>query len=170
MRTLIIILATLMLTGCGQRYSGRGWPAEVDPYVQLYFELSRLNPSVHVAQGDYLTVEFGDLSARGPSVVGFCETRNDEGLVTLNPQFWASADENVREVLVLHELGHCLSFMEHRGLILSNGMASSIMYPYLVPTYMYGPNRLYFQYELFHTQPTITSADHGCTLTSDQLQ
>lgn len=168
MRIIYLAILAGFLAGCGKGYNGRGWPPEVDGLVRAFYDVRAQVGGVPIEPMEYLTIEFRDTSDAGTSVVGYCQPRDEEGYVALDPEFWGSINDATRRSLLFHELGHCAAWQDHRGTILKNGMPSSLMYPYVVSGWWYGPNQDYFDRELFQATPTRTTAMMPCTLTRDQ--
>lgn len=69
--------------------------------------------------------------------------------VQIDREFWTGASQTTKEVIIFHELGHCVLFREHLD-TWNKGIATSIMYPYIESDYMYSNNWNYYMYELFH--------------------
>jgi hypothetical protein len=126
MKYLLLSLA-LTISACGP-LPPEQVPPEVAPHIEEYKKTYAPNST------DGLEVEFDDLDS---SIAGLC-TRFSTGhkRVKLDRKIWDSFDYESRQVLVTHELGHCLEGFEHRGEI-KGAFYTSIMYPYLVSSSMY---------------------------------
>lgn len=144
MRT--ILLALVLLTGCAHRQGH--WPAEVDPYVRLYSDLSRAaNKYSDRVEEVYVDVVSGDLDG-DPRIAGDCDM--GENQVRLRQDTWRWLDHYEKQALVLHELGHCVHFMRHReGVDPKTGYPLSIMYPTLLWSIIYQAQYDYYNAELF---------------------
>lgn len=102
----------------------------VDPLLWIYFERFE-------EEGRERGIEI-DLKAKKISgviqnigeddVAGQCSfnpTRPNH--VTIDLGFWTNADNEAREFVVFHELGHCELLREHREAVYPNGSCQSIM-------------------------------------------
>ncbi len=63
-----------------------------------------------------------------PGVAGTCQFGNHVHHVTIDEDFWAGANENFREYVVFHELGHCYLSRAHNDQASANGNCVSIMH------------------------------------------
>ena len=73
-----------------------------------------------------ITGTFEDLE--GEHVAGQCTfTRFSPNEVRIDTEFWQRASHNLREMIVFHELGHCVLLRGHEEGTLSNGACASIM-------------------------------------------
>lgn len=60
--------------------------------------------------------------------VGLCNHRlNEPNHVIIDREFWASASENSREMIIFHELGHCYLARGHKDVAKNDGTCASIM-------------------------------------------
>lgn len=103
-----------------------------------------------------------DLSASGVTaeirainegnVAGNCSTNgHDIRHITIDRSFWVNASPLLREMVVYHELGHCILGRGHTETAFANGVCTSIMRSGLgdcQDAYTYG-NREYYIRELF---------------------
>ncbi|MEM6629735.1 MAG: hypothetical protein AAF694_08680 [Bacteroidota bacterium] len=73
-----------------------------------------------------ITGTFEDLE--GEHVAGQCTfTRFSPNEVRIDTEFWQRASNNLREMIIFHELGHCVLLRDHEEGSLSNGACLSIM-------------------------------------------
>ena len=108
MRTYLAIVA-LLLSGCAARHGS--WPAEVDPYVKLYAELSR-DAGRYSDRVEQVYIRMVDEIDPGSEAVGQCDENNND--IKIKQPAWDKYDNYERQALVLHELGHCVHFLPHR--------------------------------------------------------
>lgn len=101
--------------------------------------------------------------------VGLCWYENDPKLINLDTKTWNSYSELQKEVLIFHELAHCVCRLEHahfRGTYkddsavpfehkdrikagyLEDGCPVSIMYPTVTDSTCYKKHREHYRYEL----------------------
>ncbi len=97
----------------------------------------------------------------GGQTIGQCIIQggdvNQRRLIKIDRRVWDRGGENIREALIMHELGHCVLNKEHNsGTRLLGGTlcASSIMHPdmsAILPCY--GEQRLNYLNEFFYGTP-----------------
>ncbi len=115
-----IVLLAFILTGCGKLPPAP--ELTIDPQLKPYFE--RFCAEVG---GDCSTVsgEFADL---GSTYAGMCNYTNPNS-VQINAAYWERINDEDKEEVVFHELGHCLLGLGHDSRHLPDGCPASIMYP-----------------------------------------
>ena len=126
-------------------------PAEVAPFVQHFVDDAKaqgrdVTPDM---QNPTLEIQLASLSSYGSSVIGLCESGGNMRRVTFEPTFWNSVDDTQKELLVHHELGHCVLYRAHRTDLLPSGADASIMYPVIMTDSTYTTNANYYLTELF---------------------
>jgi hypothetical protein len=90
------------------------------PFVQYVYKFVQKAHSVFRAVDIVnLEVDFGDTSKipvkeKGYIVIGYCELTKEGPKIAVNQSWWKSADDTQRELLIFHELGHCLLGRDHR--------------------------------------------------------
>lgn len=96
-------------------------------------------------QIENLTMGWGTLTY---PVIGECTPGSH---VVVDPSDWAKLDDDQKEVLIFHELGHCVLTQGHRAGVIPDGSGcpASIMSPYLFLGYCYKWHRDYYIHELF---------------------
>lgn len=100
--------------------------ASVDSALKPYFSLFErsIGASTWDISGKFAPLEDG--------TVGECQvTKKGRKTVVIDPQFWLDSDQDGREQLLMHELGHCAKGLEHNNALLSDGCPVSIMYMYV---------------------------------------
>lgn len=132
--TLISLLALLTLLSCQPRtqlapepvqYSV---PAEVEPYVQRFRD--EMQKRGQTPATDNLIITFG--KTQGDDICGQCSLQSGKTpRITLSTDSfcWQQANQNERECLVFHELGHCLLARQHRSDRFPTGPYVSLMNP-----------------------------------------
>ncbi len=164
---------SLLPTG-NAHYTG---PAEMQKYVNLFVADAAIH-GVDVSanlKNPALTIQIASLSAYGASVIGLCETGGGMRRVTFEPNFWNAASETQRELVVLHELGHCILYRGHLSTTLASGAYASIMYPVILSSATYLANQSHYLQELFGSSaevsdPAAVSTTSICTLDDIPLQ
>ena len=113
---------------------------ELQPYVD-YFE-NDMNMEVKINMSFYNQTD---------TVVAICYfyDKNPElNYIEVDPIQWNHLDENGKEEVIFHELGHCLMGKEHDSMFLEKyNVPKSIMYPYVFST-AYGAHKPYYVEEL----------------------
>lgn len=132
---LLILMATLLF-GCGRH-----------PGIQTGFETEMANFRIEGrARGlDYLDVSYINITLVNDfdydDTIGECEWTN--GSVTILRSYWEDANSAEREMLVFHELGHCVLEKGHTKEI-------EIMNAYdVISPYNYTQNRMHYLNVLF---------------------
>lgn len=98
-----------------------------------------------------LTIKFGDPRIVSPHFIGYCDmfTRT----VIVLKEAWDIADKDSKQVLIDHELGHCLLERNHRHIVTNNEDKTysphSIMFPNVLPGFYYIRNKTALRRELF---------------------
>lgn len=125
------------------------------PWQNLFYSLADKQTGKDL-RPDVIPITFADLGFKVGTggVSGICRvfTRSDGSVamkyIEIDPQFWSVTDDTPHEVVVLHEMGHCSLHRPHRT-DQTAGIAASIMYPQVLSTSTYLPNRSNYISELF---------------------
>lgn len=117
---------------------------EIAPYVDIYREYKADRLGIHGIRK--MNIFFAEQEYPR---VGVCvKWSNGDFDIQIDKRYWDYASDLDREVLILHELGHCDLGLEHSD-------PSSIMEPYHIGAENYLANQNYYINELFSLQPTI---------------
>jgi hypothetical protein len=138
-------------------------PAEMASYVSKFVADATVQ-GVNVLpdmQNPKLTIQIGGLTSYGSATIGLCESGAGLRRVTFDPTFWSQASETQRELLVHHELGHCVLYRAHDTALLPSGAYASIMYPVILASSTYVANEAYYQQELFANKSSALAANGG---------
>jgi len=142
LRLILLLSVSSMLIGCGNGFRpinvGVVDP-EFEPYVELFLDYANI-PSINVDM--YFNNQSGN-------VIGVCKTRGNEKKIEIDGVWWYSASELDREILIFHELGHCVLGQGHRNYTLSDGCRGSVMDEYHIGAYCYEKHYDYYLEELF---------------------
>lgn len=78
------------------------------------------------------------------------ETLTTPAYIVINPVLWKTMDSNHKELVILHELGHCVLKREHKINMFPHGCPRSIMFYYANETMKkcYKEHKMYYQHEL----------------------
>jgi hypothetical protein len=134
-------------------------PTSLEPYVSK-FVADALIQGVDVLsdmKNPKLEIRIESLDAWGSTTIGLCETAGNLRRVTFDPDFWNQVSETQRELLVHHELGHCVLYRAHTTAKLTSGAVASLMYPIIMSSSTYTSNYDYYQKELFTTSALSSS-------------
>jgi len=134
MKAKAFALALLALSSCARIYQVSLGADE----VELFYREAEVR-GYNLRDHD-LIVKPGTLSG---NTIGLCQLGGGPPTVTIDAEFWDTADADEREVLVFHELGHCLLDRPH----VDDHLA--IMSSYLLSSSYYAANKTALIDELF---------------------
>lgn len=143
MKKLILIYSLSLLAGACAKQK-----LNIDPAFEPQFEAfqSDMRDIGIEATIDDLSIQFGEpenIPICGIGAVACCQTDGDTTpQITVKKQYWDNYNSTERELLIFHEMGHCVVGREHRTDVNSQGIPYSIMFP--VST----ASKLVDQYEL----------------------
>jgi len=96
------------------------------PYFSRFEEESAARGIAIDLRALRITGEIEDLE--GERVAGQCSFNHRQpNHITIDERFWQRSSENFREMIMFHELGHCVLYRGHLETELRNGACSSIM-------------------------------------------
>jgi hypothetical protein len=134
--------------------------AQVDQYVKGFIDTGAVVGKDIVKMlktGAKLKIQIGSLDQYGAGVIGLCETAGGSRTVTLDPDFFNQSQDPVQnQLLVSHELGHCVLFRPHTSSVgvLPDGSGHShelsIMYPIIIGSQQYDFHKPYYDDELYN--------------------
>lgn len=136
-----------LLAGCSHGFqvkelSIKGFEKEFNKFVEYSDQYE--NPH----HPDNLIIVFGDLPSDKHGHCQVVEDISDANIITINKTSWDSFNSDEREMLILHEMGHCVLYRGHRdGEISSKPL--SIMNTYMFNPWYYTVNKDYYLNELF---------------------
>ncbi len=99
-----LILISLLVVSCNKELSSN---IEFIPYVKVF--LAEASSRGIASDTDGITMEFSDLPGL---VVGRCTSSS---LVQIDPWYWNDFDDETREIVIFHELGHCILEQDHNN-------------------------------------------------------
>lgn len=142
MKALFPLLFCLLYSACG---SGKEvFPAEgdpsFDPYV-LRFENDAARFGSSIGGAEFSGISFTD-SLSSDVEAGICQlSKQGKSHVFILRSRWLGFPDALREMLIYHELGHCLLLQKHRE--------NSLMSPTLIRVSEYEKSREHYLAELF---------------------
>jgi hypothetical protein len=110
-------------------------------------------------KGPQLTVQVASLSYLSAATIGLCELTGTRRDVTFDTRFWNAASETSRQILVHHELGHCVLRRNHSSAVRASGAMASIMTPYILAAAVFSSDRSYYIGELFANMGIAKNTD-----------
>jgi len=160
-RSMLFFIVVFSISSCQQDFFNTQEEVPTHPLKGViaeelipYFDTFQKEASDHGLEIDYLrsdvTADF-EVIDRG-SVAGICTTNgHDLRHITIDQSFWNRASHLSREMIIYHELGHCVLGRGHREDKFENGICRSIMRSGLEDCRdAYSEqNRAYFVEELF---------------------
>lgn len=103
--------------------------SEFAPYVEL-FQKELDARGFSMVRASRMPIVFGPTEG---NAIGYCIISGSSRIVIINRGYWNVASEIERELLIFHELGHCILNMEHDETVRPDGTPASIMYPSSTP-------------------------------------
>lgn len=141
-----IIPMLLLAMGCGAvRPESR---LEIDPELQPFVDtfVKEALDRGRVLIINNIVVKFGEPNL--PKAVGVC-VNSLTPVIKIQKSFFDGNDSSIREVLLFHELGHCILHKNHDTAFVA-GFPKSIMFPEVISGWHYEHNRKEYLDELFN--------------------
>lgn len=127
---------------------------KVKPYVQRFDEWGkRLKgpqyevPEMNISVGPINDFNIGLIT---PTAIGICLFFTKPRTIIISEDFWETASDVEKEMVVFHELGHCALSRMHKHAKGPWGHPMSLMYPSIFSSYTYRSSRGYYIDELFN--------------------
>lgn len=99
----------------------------------------------HPVAVDNLIIQLGETGVAAANCVWGSGTPE----LTIKRDFWVSASDVQREIIVFHEMGHCILNRDHLDSRRADGTPQSLMNTYAVTAREYKKARSYYIQELF---------------------
>lgn len=120
---------------------------ELRKYAELFEKYSRIIEPDNPTEITSLTIRFADLASPR---IGLCSLWVGlPPVIEIDRTYWAKASDTEKEVIMLHELGHCVLRRDHIDTLNANGEPISIMYPNSSVFRIYLESKRYYLFELF---------------------
>ena len=141
----LIIIMAMALSACAREHKLQ--LGQFGGYVQA-FE-TRGSAFGKTIQVDDLIVEFGTMERA--SEQGYCLLKeNDTPIIRVNQTAWNGMTESERQLLLNHELGHCILGRVHKNDLLQPAeIPASLMNSYAIDSDLYVTHKDYYDGELF---------------------
>jgi len=123
-----LMVTLLILAACEQEdvVPAPNVDAELQPYLDRFMAEGEARQFSPVLDVELLDLRFGSLEE---AVRGQCQLFSDgRRAIVIQPSYWANADEWSKELLIFHELGHCLLDRRHLETADADGNCLSIMH------------------------------------------
>lgn len=99
-------------SGCSEKKPARE-TGEFESYVQRFEELAKENG--HPVEVADIRIAKGEPNPDNDAVLGECNKGSDHPPeIIVDEGYWESANETEREILMMHELGHCVLGRTHK--------------------------------------------------------
>lgn len=156
MKLINLIFPILLLVGCASQrvVVNPKESEEFGVYVRLFekeakeqeiqFRMPNLLSSLRVYMVDSFNEEI-----LGANVVGLCYDTNNRTNIYISKKEWESYDTYQREMLMFHELGHCILQLGHDRSQDRVGRPLDLMFPFNFDSDLYLENREYYVKHLF---------------------
>lgn len=95
-------------------------PKDFSVYVDRFFKEGRTRGFKQNKFDFNINIQFGDIES-----FGLCATNS--GDITIDRETWNASNDEKREWVIFHELGHCILGREHRDEVSSSGECLSMM-------------------------------------------
>ncbi len=150
---LAVAALSVLAVGCGKGQEEEHTPVvDVGPFASYVtsFEQDAAAHGASVKITD-LKMQFGKVDIDGETGGrGVCEVAtNMTPVITIDQTAWESSDEDERQELIYHELGHCVLNKTHEEGTNSIGIPASIMNPYKIDGSIYAQYRSFYLSKLF---------------------
>lgn len=129
-------------------------PASVDSHYTDFKNLAAQYGAIFVA--DSVTFSFRSFFGSTVGMCTFSSTRRNK--VELSTNAWNNGSDTFREMLLFHELGHCLLGRGHKNTTHSSGRPESLMNSWLFDQRTYLANRDAYLKELYTVNATMRTA------------
>ena len=132
------LLLFLPLLGCGEFRTIGYVDPEFRPHVEKFLEITNIS-NINVDM--YFHPDTGEF-------IGVCIIRGQYKDIIIDMEYWKQAGYVDREILIFHELGHCVLMQDHRDFKLQDNCPGSIMNTYHIGEYCYDKHYDYYIEEL----------------------
>jgi Zn-dependent protease with chaperone function len=143
---LLIFMFIKSLTFLNQKHPTLRIESEYQKYVTLFEqEANNYGHPMHIT--DLIVTSDDDL---GGTIVAQCRTNHiSTPRIVVSLKYWDGLNDAEKEQVFVHEMGHCVLNRGHISTEDADGIPISIMYPYVLPSYVYIARRSEYLKELF---------------------
>ena len=152
-----LLLAIFWSIGCGGYETAQSKPMvyyeteELKMYAQRFEAYSAIYSSKGSVAIYNLRIVFGPMNEE--KAVGLCSLDlSGTSTVSIDKAYWDTASPPQKEVLIFHELGHCVLGRGHNDQLNESESPLSIMYSDIRPAYYYPYEKERYLRELYNTR------------------
>jgi hypothetical protein len=143
LKSLCMTASLLGLLACGKPVRNLG---QFEPYVEAFEKAS--SSANHSVVVNFLEMKFGPLPSE---TLALCTLGVDVPLITVNQSLWQTLTEAQRQLVIFHELGHCVLKRAHQNIQGTGGrLKQSIMDAHPLDLTDYTTYRTDYLAELFN--------------------
>lgn len=130
-RPMIYLLSFLFIT-----YTSIPATTQIDPVFEPYMRITPFGFNELVKES-HLVIKLGVI--RDKEVVGFCAKEYNvlgdlsRRLIIIDKNYWNGFSYKKRQLLLWHEIGHCMFNKKHDDNLFLDGCPRSIMHPSVIP-------------------------------------
>lgn len=146
------LLVFLLLSSCGDRNFSPMLRVEFEyeKYVKIFEEESNKTNN-HVEVKNLIVTSVSEI---GGTIIAQCgKYWLPSPKITVSKKMWDTLNETEKEMVFLHELGHCLLDRQHYDALTDIGDPASLMAPFIFSPLTYLNNKEYYIKELFENKP-----------------
>ena len=130
-----------LLVACGPTLP----PSDVTLYAYYERFIDEANSRHVILKETEIALVFGHTTSIPKDVMIVATCQRDKRLITVDQEYWESASDTEREIVIMHESGHCSAELPH------NNSHKAIMNSYLLDSEYYNEHRIELLDELFST-------------------
>jgi hypothetical protein len=121
----------------------------LEPYLDSFLELLPDNSRLYKGISLQFTGDLGPGSSPNTTKIGICYySSRGKPVILIDKQDFYSLNEEVKNTLILHELGHCALGRGHTNRFLSDNCPISLMNPIVVNKNCWNTHKEYYINEL----------------------
>jgi hypothetical protein len=141
---------TISSVGCASiKLKPQEKQAETGTYLRLFQSEMKLRNVTVTAPRNFRIYITENLYNKYNEVVGMCHIKSDRVFVYIDKELWYDKLDSLgREILLFHELGHCLMGLPHDMRSFRSGQPYNLMYPTLFDPTRYATSRNQYLNEL----------------------
>lgn len=138
-QSIALVFTVFALSACSKfEVKNRGTvDPDFQPFVDKFIDMFKID-TIDVI---YVDIYYNQQSG---NVIGVCKIKGEEKDIEIDPEWWSKANDLNREILMFHELGHCVLSQGHRNYELSDHCPGSIMDTYHIGAYCYNKHYDYY--------------------------
>jgi hypothetical protein len=155
----VLLCGYLVLTGWGQLkvqedpvQEFETLSAQFETYGKIYKSPDYKLPPMKINLANITQSIYNGFNSRETNTIGICLPDNKGGKhILIDRKFWSEASYQEKELLIFHELGHCVLNRGHDSRMFCDNTDYSIMNPILMLGYEYQKNKEHYLQDLFQS-------------------